>query len=54
MDPSSLIRADHALYAFAMVVIIAVNLGGLGLLFTLRGQIQCASPATDSLLERVR
>ncbi|BGP51401.1 hypothetical protein JCM10450v2_007343 [Rhodotorula kratochvilovae] len=35
-----LIRADHFVYAFAMVAIIGVNLGGLGLLFTLRRQIQ--------------
>ncbi|GAA5891463.1 hypothetical protein JCM8208_007289 [Rhodotorula glutinis] len=35
-----LIQADHAVYAFVMIVIIAVNLGGLGLLFTLRGQIR--------------
>ncbi|GAA6055033.1 hypothetical protein JCM3770_006704 [Rhodotorula araucariae] len=35
-----LIRADHAVYAFSMVVIIAVNLGGLGLLFALQRQIK--------------
>ncbi|GAA5946101.1 hypothetical protein JCM3775_005532 [Rhodotorula graminis] len=35
-----LIQANHAVYAAVMVIIIAVNLGGLGLLFTLRGQIR--------------
>ncbi|GAA5939379.1 hypothetical protein JCM10213_008645 [Rhodosporidiobolus nylandii] len=33
-------RAVAALYAFTMVVLVAVNLGGLGLLFTLRKQIK--------------
>ncbi|GAA5827903.1 hypothetical protein JCM11251_007723 [Rhodosporidiobolus azoricus] len=33
-------RAVSALYVLAMVIIIAVNIGGLGLLFTLRRQIK--------------
>lgn len=33
-----------------MVIIIAVNLGGLGLLFTLRGQIRCVLSALLALM----
>ncbi|BGP27457.1 hypothetical protein JCM10295v2_006425 [Rhodotorula toruloides] len=41
-------QAAHALYAFTMLVVIGVNIGGLGLLFTLRRQIEFNSRRLSS------
>ncbi|BGP03270.1 Proteophosphoglycan 5 [Rhodotorula toruloides ATCC 204091] len=43
-----MLQAVHALYVFTMLVIIGVNLGGLGLLFTLRRQIKFNSRRLSS------
>ncbi|BGO95322.1 hypothetical protein NBRC10512_004338 [Rhodotorula toruloides] len=43
-----MLQAVHALYVFTMLIIIGVNLGGLGLLFTLRRQIKFNSRRLSS------
>ncbi|KAK4330430.1 LOW QUALITY PROTEIN: hypothetical protein RTBOTA2_006077 [Rhodotorula toruloides] len=47
-----MLQAVHALYVFTMLVIIGVNLGGLGLLFTLRRQIKFNSHCLLSQIRR--
>ncbi|BGO95339.1 hypothetical protein NBRC10512v2_007142 [Rhodotorula toruloides] len=39
-DKLHMLQAVHALYVFTMLIIIGVNLGGLGLLFTLQRQVK--------------